>query len=534
MRRSGFEYLIYAVCGALLALPFTFPKLWIIAWIAPVPMLFIEAKRDRAMRHSLLGAYRRGLAFFYPYGIMTFYWFSELYPLEFTGMGKGAALCVVLLGMFGLSLLQALVWAFFFVVGDILIRRIFSENGRKYAILLYPFIWVIFEWVQAQTWAGVPWGKLALGQTSCLPIIQSASLLGPYFVSFIIILTSSLIALASVLLSAKDPKKSLLPICAAVFIFAANVTFGSVRINLLEDQSSENTVRVSVIQGNISSADKWADDSFEYVCKTYARLTKEAADGGAEIVVWPETALPYRLNENKAVSEYVSSLARDTETTILVGAFFRNSDGNLENSIYMIKPDGTISEDHYSKRHLVPFGEYVPMRNIIMTLVPPLNDIGMLDSDLEAGESASVHDTDFGKIASLICFDSIYEPLAYDAVRNGAELIAISTNDSWFNDSSAVYEHNAHSVLRAVENGRYIVRAANTGISSVISPSGEIKDMLPPLVEGQISCDVTFSDKRTLYSEAGNILVPFSVFILAASSVIIRMKGKRTNDGHCC
>ncbi len=96
MRRSGFEYLIYAVCGALLALPFTFPKLWIIAWIAPVPMLFIEAKRDRAMRHSLLGAYRRGLAFFYPYGIMTFYWFSELYPLEFTGMGKGAALCVVL------------------------------------------------------------------------------------------------------------------------------------------------------------------------------------------------------------------------------------------------------------------------------------------------------------------------------------------------------------------------------------------------------------------------------------------------------
>lgn len=108
------------------------------------------------------------------------------------------------------------------------------------------------------------------------PIIQSASLLGPYFVSFIIILTSSLIALASVLLSAKDPKKSLLPICAAVFIFAADVTFGAVRINLLEDQSSENTVRVSVIQGNISSADKWADDSFEYVCKTYARLTKEA------------------------------------------------------------------------------------------------------------------------------------------------------------------------------------------------------------------------------------------------------------------
>ena len=200
MRRSGFEYLIYAVCGALLALPFTFPKLWIIAWLAPVPMLFIEAKRDRTMRHPLLGAYRRGLAFFYPYGIMTFYWFSELYPLEFTGMGKGAALCVVLLGMFGLSLLQALVWAFFFVVGDLLMRRIFSENKRKYAILLYPFIWVLFEWIQAQTWAGVPWGKLALGQTSCLPIIQSSSLLGPYFVSFIIILTSSLIALASVLL----------------------------------------------------------------------------------------------------------------------------------------------------------------------------------------------------------------------------------------------------------------------------------------------------------------------------------------------
>ena len=123
------------------------------------------------------------------------------------------------------------------------------------------------------------------------------------------------------------------------------------------------------------------------------------------------------------------------------------------------------------------------------------------------GDDSAIFYTDIGKVGSLICFDSIYETLARDSVKDGAELIAISTNDSWFSDSAAIYMHNNQARLRAIECGRYVARAANTGVSSFITDTGIILGEISPLTDGYLCAEVYLSDSRTLYSLVGNLFV---------------------------
>ena len=148
---------------------------------------------------------------------------------------------------------------------------------------------------------------------------------------------------------------------------------------------------------------------------------------------------------------------------------------------------------------------------------------------MTAGDSTALFDTPWGKIGSLICFDSIYEKLGMDSVRDGAELMIISSNDSWFYDSAAVYQHQAQAQLRAIEQGRYILRSANTGISSVISPTGEALHWIEPLVEGYAVCDVSMRQTRTVYSVIGDLLIYASLlFIVSLPMIEWYLRKKRT------
>ena len=161
----------------------------------------------------------------------------------------------------------------------------------------------------------------------------------------------------------------------------------------------------------------------------------------------------------------------------------------------------------YSKRRLVPFGEFVPLRGLIETVIPPLADLVLSSEDVAWGEGGNVFSLESGNIGSLICFDSIYEDLTRESVRDGAELICLSTNDSWFTDSAALYMHNAQAQLRAIESGRYVARAANTGISTVISDRGEVLAELEPLVDGMLVEDVAIRTSVTPYMQIGNLFV---------------------------
>jgi apolipoprotein N-acyltransferase len=238
----------------------------------------------------------------------------------------------------------------------------------------------------------------------------------------------------------------------------------------------------------------------------YYALTEQAAKDGADIILWPETAVPANLLDYDAGMSRLSMLAQQYEVTLLLGAFLEVPGGDY-NAILWVDEQGELQERFYAKRRPVPFGEYVPLRSLFEVICPPLVQLSQLQSSTLPGNDSCVFDTDVGNIGSLICFDSIYEALALDSVRDGAELLCISTNDAWFFDSAAVHMHNAQAKLRAIETGRCVVRAANTGISSVITPTGREVARLDALEQGVLTVEVELRTDTTLYARIGNLWV---------------------------
>lgn len=445
-------------------------------------------------------AYGYGFLTIYLYYFVIYHWLVNLYPLDFVGMDNGTSLVVIAAGWFGLPLLQALPGGLLFLALELLRRRgVFVKGGVLFAAS-FGALWCIFEWSSTLWWTGVPWGRLCLGQMGLLPMLQSASLFGSYFVTFLLVFVNCLLAQALC-----GDGKRLLYGALAVLVAAGNLSFGVLR---MQRSTEGDTVRVAVIQGNINSHEKWSGD-MSITIEAYERLTLQAIADGAELIVWPETVFPYTLNDarNSALRYFVSELAEEHGVTLLVGALYRDDEGHSYNALYLVGSDGTVSDDVYAKRHLVPFGEYVPMRDVIMTLIPPLAELSALGEDTYAGEDSALFETEYGTVGSLICFDSIYEQLTVDSVRDGANLMVVSSNDSWFYDSAAVYMHCAQSQLRAIESGRCFARAANTGISAVITQNGEVLCQLPPLVEGYAVEDVSMLTEDTLYTTIGNLWV---------------------------
>jgi apolipoprotein N-acyltransferase len=241
-------------------------------------------------------------------------------------------------------------------------------------------------------------------------------------------------------------------------------------------------------------------------------------------VLWPETVFPYDILYDVDLKYYVKYLATSNETTVIASAFSepKDSDG-FYNSLVEVEPDGSFG-DMYHKQHLVPFGEYVPMREVIMFLVPPLASISVLESDLVAGDKSLIMDTEIGRVGCAICYDSIFEEVIINSCREGAELLAISTNDSWFSNSAALDMHNAQARLRAIESGKYVIRAANTGISSIIDPMGNLIDSIDEGRSGYIVEDVYMREQNTLYTCIGNLFVYLCIACLLSTPIYAVVK----------
>ena len=358
----------------------------------------------------------------------------------------------------------------------------------------------------------MPWARLAIGQAETVLHLQSAAIFGSYFVTFLIVAVNGL--LAYLLL---HPSKRTVCAALALGLFFGNMGFGIIRMASMKDTGTP--IRAAAIQGNKGSLENWSGGSMDAVMEVYGDLTRKAVAEGAEIIVWPETCIPANIDRHAWVYDYVTGLSRECGVPILCGLFTRVEEGSETdyNSIVVALPDGTIHGTVYNKRNPVPFGEFVPLRNLVMTLVPPLAEINTLAEDIPAGEDSVVFDLDVGQVGSLICFDSIYERNAMDSLRNGAQLLAVSTNDSWFTDSRGVWMHHAQSQLRAIETGRYVVRSANTGVSSIINDRGEVLETLAPLKTGYVLEEVILSERVTVYSVIGNLFAYACIALCAAA-----------------
>lgn len=512
-KRPILKYIFLAMGAFFTALTLMIPSIGFLEWVSLVPaaLVFIITARDSGESYKKM--YRYGFVYFMSFGLSIFHWFINLYPLEFAGMTKIEAAIVVVVAWVGLSLLQAIFAAFLPMILALILRNGFIKDRRLLTPIVAAALFTVFEWLQTLTWAGVPWGRLAIGQTEMPVMLKSASVFGSYFITFVAVAVNFFVAMF--ILMNRDEKRNVC-LASATGLLALNVIIGGAA--MLFDEKDGERVRAAAIQVNSSSHDKWEPDHLDVIIETLEEYSVAAAEEGATLIVWPETVFPYRPLVNVRINKFMTELADRLDATIVVGGFVDGEELD-ENSLIFVHPDGSVDETVYSKRHLVPFGEYVPMRDIVMTLIPPLAEISMLGEDLAPGDDSEVVETEAGKLGALVCFDSIYEALALDSVRDGAEIIVLGTNDSWFLDSAAVYMHNAQGKLRAVETGRYVVRAANTGISSIITPDGEVLDEEPPLVGGYVIADVAQRSAPTVYSIIGNLFVYLNIAAILALSV---------------
>lgn len=444
-----------------------------------------------------------GISFY----LVLFTFLFGLYPLTWRGLNNIQSAILISSGFIALGVFES-----FFTIS--LGALWFGINKLiKSSWLTVTLLWIIMEWLQGLGSLGFPWSRLINSQYNNSYIIQSVSLFGSLFGSAIIVLANSLIAMY---LGNNTKVKYII---AFFTVFILNFGYGYFRLENIK--IPDNKLKVSAIQANVSSINKWDNSYLNDILDLYVKLT-EIADNNSnddiDIVVWAETALPINLNNNSVFLDTCYNLSKTINSNLLIGAFEKTED-KLYNAIYKISHSDNDIET-YHKQHIVPFGEYIPFRKLLEKNVPILKHILTLSDDLNSGintKPIKVADT---TVANLICFDSIFPETARKQVLNGAELIAIQTNDSWFDNTTAVRQHLAQAVIRAVENKRFVIRSANTGISAIISPTGEILSALNPQTAGYINYEINPIKEKTVYTEFGDIIVFISMLLLIFISFI--------------
>ena len=489
--KSKKYYSFIVLSGLLMALCFNIPSIAIVAWGGLIPLFYVLFKEKTSNRKAYLYMFTYGMVFYLSYMLCLI----ALYPLDWMGFSNGASILVVISGIIGFSLLEA------FFLGFIgLFFNIFRSKSNIVNSISMGFIWIIFEFVQGLGIMGFTGGQLAASQFLYLPLIQSVSLFGALFVSFLIVSVNSFLLCAIV---ERNNRKKYSIIILIVFI--SNLFFGTISMSI---KKYNGNVKVAVIQGNVASGQKWENGMTMKIYNRYMDLTKEAIKENPEIVIWPETAIPVDISSDDKLYKSYVKIAKEIDGLFLSGVIASEEiDGeeNDFNAVIAIDKNGYIAPA-YLKRHLVPFGEFIPYRSILVKIAPFVDDIAGL-GDLTPGEETNVINTNLGNIGNLICYESIFSKLARDSIRDGAQLFVVATNDSWFEDSSATTKHFAHSVLRAVEYDRFLVRAGNTGISSVIAPDGKQLGTIEAMEEGYLIENVEFLHSRTLYSYIGDLIV---------------------------
>lgn len=511
MRKKTFFWCLFSLFGGLLAaLPLTIDTISYLSFVLFIPyFLFVLTRMDGA---RLRFAYLSGLLFFLGYYMGAFSFFTAMFPLDFAGLNTLESIAVIFAATLLLPLFQAWFSAFSVLLFALLKRKRVLRFPLAPSLALAS-LFTLFAYAQNFTWAGVPWANTAVGIAFATPLIQSASLLGSSFLVFLIVFINAALAEGYLAFRECKDKSALLCIALAVILFASNLLFGIVRLKTGED--GRDTLKVAVLQGCAPATENTYLSAHLRACRHEALKAKEK-DADIDLMLWSESVLTYALQKDESIEAFFAEVAVETGAIQIVGAFSSEDTPDGEegyyNALFLFYPDGTRDEVTYKKRRPVPFGEYVPMPWLFERLLPALTEISMLSRNTTPGEDPSLFETELGDFGGLICFDSIYPSLARESTQAGAELLLLSTDDSWFDGSFGKSLHFRHAVLRAVENGRSIVRTGNTGLSGVIGEEGTVHVLVEPDIKGHGIAAVSLCDDMTVYTQTGDI---FPVLLLA-------------------
>jgi apolipoprotein N-acyltransferase len=450
---------IAVLSGLLFAL--AFPRAGF-AWAAPLGAgaLFWTWQRASWKRAFYLG-WLCGIVFF----TISFWWWSTTIA---TAVGPLAYVAVVLS-----AALEGLAIAVAGVMTSVASRRV----SPALIPLAGALAFAITEWLRSIGVIGVPFAQLGVTQVEG-PLRALGAYIGTSG------LTLTLFALgAYAAYGIRTRTWRAFVACVAVVTIAASVAWFAWPAR----SAPAPHVAVVAVQGNIAQSLKWQPGSLERAVDVYTAMTRIAIAHHPQLIVWPETVIALYgggLNGDPQLISQFTALAEQANATIVVGGIRLNND-QYYNSLYLFTPAGISGV--YDKRQLVPFAEHFPGKQFLFWL--PY--VGTLNGNYAEGDSAGVFPTSAGlTIGELICWESAFGDLAYDEVRNGAQVLVISTDDAWFGTSSGPYQHAQIAQMRAIESGEYVVRAAATGISGIVAPDGSWQTRLPLEVQGNASGEV--------------------------------------------
>ncbi|MFZ3072326.1 MAG: apolipoprotein N-acyltransferase [Thermodesulfobacteriota bacterium] len=515
--------IFFSILAAILCIAAFEPfGIWPFGLIGLIPLFF--ALEKLSPKKAFIAGWVYGFVFF----VGTVYW--VVHSMYVYG---GVPFAVSVAVMFLLAAYLALFPAFFaFILNST------SYRGIGFA-LFAGNLWAAFEYLRSELFLGFPWALIGYSQTGFLPLIQMADVAGVFGVSFFV---ASINALVYIFLFRARSLREIVKY-GAIFVLALLLAYGYgvKRINHVRAEAETwDKIKVSAVQGNIEQNLKWED---RYKIKTldvYSSLSKEAKEQGAELIVWPEAAMPFYLNYDKQLLPLVADVPKSTGAFLLTGAphYEQIPGSNVYkslNSAFLFSPDGEIA-GRYDKIRLVPFGEYVPLKKILFFVDKMAVGVGDFAPGMGPepirfkGQGAGV----------LICYEVIFPEISRQMVRNGATLLVNITNDGWFGNTSGPYEHFAMSKMRAIENRIYLVRAANTGISALIDPTGKEVGKTRLMERAVLTGEARFkkvtpfykgglggiTGNETFFSSIGHIF-PFLTIGFSVIMFVLRFRGRR-------
>lgn len=486
--------------GILLMLAFPNTSGGWLAWFALVPLLSAIHGAQK-ISQALCCGFVTGLVFFGG----SMHWLTH----------------VTFVGWILLVLMES-VYVMLFAVLAYLAKKFFLSMLTK--ILWVVLAWTVTEFLRSEMPIfGLGWNLLAYSQSDSVMLIQFANLLGAYGLGFVMMFVNGCVW------GILDPAiKKQRGISAALFSGICLIIFGLLlygKWSLTEKKKPEEFLRVAVLQGNIPQSVKWELMAKDKILEIYEKLAQLASLNQPDLILWPEASFPGYFNRD-VQSERITKLAQEIQTPLLIGALEWESQVAAYNSAYFLDKNG-VRTQRYDKRRLVPFGEYIPLKLFFGWLDPFAGTLGI--SDFSAGRDSVIFNWARSEwpFSVLICFEDVFTDLARTDVNHGAKFLAVITNDAWFGNSSAPFQHLQASIFRAVENGVAVVRAANTGVSAFISHQGEVlayvqnENEQKTFLMGQKIQDLPLIQRETFYRQGGWMFPYFAAVIFLCLGIIL-------------
>jgi apolipoprotein N-acyltransferase len=491
-----------AVSGVLLAL--SFPKYGhpAIAFIALVPLLV------SLLRASPRQGFVRGLLAGFIHYAGTVYWTGATVS---TFGGLPVVVAVLVAGL--LALYMAAYIAVFGAITAILIRRF-----RFAGMWLAPAVWVTMEYLRGILIGGFPWIPLGNTMVTFLPIAQLASIVGVQGLSLFVGLLNAGFAIGAI----TSGQRRLVAAGTSLGLILVVSIWGGMRLSsnaLIQGEP----IKVGLIQGNIAQTDKWNPARAGMILDRYLQLSQQAVQQGAQFLIWPESSTPFYFEEDRA-GGLVRGMVRTLGVPLLLGSdeMEPGDPPRHYNAAFMLDTAGATAAV-YRKMHLVPFGEYVPFQRLLFFVGPLVEAV----SAFSPGTRVTMLPVNGHMVSTAICYEVTYPALQREAVRQGSEMLTTITNDAWYGNSSAAYQHFEMAAMRAIEEGRYLVRSANTGISGIIDPYGRILIRTKLFETVAVVGDARFVQAKTVYARIGDLAAHLSAAVVVVALAFALLEGRR-------